>query len=87
MKSSILFSAIVMMYMFTSCSKDEMQAPSIYDKSTRNICNIVNLAAVPTPLAKSARDTTSGNPISIGFTVSAQVIKVGNAEHKNEWPK
>ena len=29
----------------------------------------------------------SGNqPMLIDFTVSAQVIKIGNAEHKNDWP-
>jgi hypothetical protein len=29
----------------------------------------------------------SGNqPMLIDFTVSAQTIKIGNAEHKNDWP-
>jgi len=26
-------------------------------------------------------------PMQISFTISAEKIKIGNAEHKNEWPK
>ena len=26
-------------------------------------------------------------PMHISFTISAEKIKIGNAEHKNEWPK
>ena len=32
-------------------------------------------------------DITGAQPMLIDFTISAEKIKVGNAEHKNEWPK
>ena len=31
-------------------------------------------------------DITGNQPMQIDFTVSAQTIKIGNAEHKNDWP-
>ena len=31
-------------------------------------------------------DVKGSKPMQIDFTVSAQTIKVGSAEHKNEWP-
>ncbi|MBS1549764.1 MAG: type VI secretion system needle protein Hcp [Bacteroidetes bacterium] len=31
-------------------------------------------------------DTIDSQPMMINFTVSAQTIKVGGAEHKNDWP-
>ena len=31
-------------------------------------------------------DIKGSKPMQIDFTVSAQTIKIGNAEHKNEWP-
>jgi hypothetical protein len=31
-------------------------------------------------------DITGEVPMQISFTVSAQTIKIGNAEHKNDWP-
>lgn len=34
-----------------------------------------------------ALDSTGGNPMSINFTISARELKVGNADHANEWPK
>lgn len=87
MKRSILSSAIVIICMFASCSKDEMQTPAIHYKNTRDVSKIVNPTEAPTPVAKSSRDTTPGNAMLTGFTISAEVIKLGNAEHKNEWPK
>ena len=32
-------------------------------------------------------DTRGENPMLVSFTISAQTIKIGSAEHKNEWPK
>ena len=32
-------------------------------------------------------DITGAQPMLIHFTVSAQEIKIGNADHKNDWPK
>ncbi|MBK7433768.1 MAG: type VI secretion system needle protein Hcp [Chitinophagaceae bacterium] len=31
-------------------------------------------------------DTVDSQPMIITFTVSAQTIKIGGAEHKNDWP-
>ena len=31
-------------------------------------------------------DVVGANPMSIAFTVSARKLKVGNAEHENDWP-
>lgn len=31
-------------------------------------------------------DVTGTNPMTITFTVSARKLKVGNAEHENDWP-
>jgi len=31
-------------------------------------------------------DTVNSQPMIINFTVSAQTIKIGGAEHKNDWP-
>ncbi len=31
-------------------------------------------------------DVKGSKPMQIDFTISAQTIKIGNAEHKNEWP-
>ena len=31
-------------------------------------------------------DVKGNKPMQIEFTISAQKIKIGNAEHKNEWP-
>ena|SRR5688572_16066116 len=31
-------------------------------------------------------DTIGSQPMLINFTVSAQTIKIGSAEHKNDWP-
>ena len=31
-------------------------------------------------------DTTGKQPMLISFTISAQTIKIGSAEHKNDWP-
>ncbi len=31
-------------------------------------------------------DTTGGNPMVIAFTISAMKIKIGGAEHVNDWP-
>jgi hypothetical protein len=31
-------------------------------------------------------DVKGSKPMQIDFTISAQKIKIGNAEHKNEWP-
>ncbi|TDH26435.1 type VI secretion system needle protein Hcp [Segetibacter sp. 3557_3] len=31
-------------------------------------------------------DIIGSQPMLINFTVSAQKIKIGNAEHKNDWP-
>ena len=31
-------------------------------------------------------DVTGSKPMQIDFTISAQTIKIGGAEHKNEWP-
>ena len=31
-------------------------------------------------------DGKGKKPLQIEFTISAQKIKIGNAEHKNEWP-
>jgi hypothetical protein len=73
--------------MFTSCSKDEMQAPAIHYKNTRDLSNIVNPTEAPTPVTMSSRDTTPGSRFLTEFTISAEKIKIGNAEHKNEWPK
>ncbi len=36
---------------------------------------------------KEGIDITGTAPMQIDFTVSAETIKIGNAEHKNEWPK
>jgi hypothetical protein len=33
-----------------------------------------------------AYDAVGSNPMLISFTVSAQTIKIGSAEHKNDWP-
>ena len=32
-------------------------------------------------------DTNGANPMVIKFTISAESIKLGNAEHENRWPK
>ena len=32
-------------------------------------------------------DITGAQPMMISFTISAQEIKIGNADHKNDWPK
>jgi hypothetical protein len=32
-------------------------------------------------------DITGDEPMLIHFTVSAQEVKIGNADHKNDWPK
>ncbi len=32
-------------------------------------------------------DTVGAQSMMIDFTVSAQKIKIGNAEHENDWPK
>jgi hypothetical protein len=32
-------------------------------------------------------DTNGVNPMIIKFTISAESIKLGNAEHENRWPK
>lgn len=29
----------------------------------------------------------NANPMTISFTISAQKLKIGNAEHANDWPK
>jgi hypothetical protein len=31
-------------------------------------------------------DVVGSNPMTINFTVSARVLKIGNAEHENDWP-
>ena len=31
-------------------------------------------------------DVIGSNPMSISFTISARKLKVGNAEHENDWP-
>lgn len=31
-------------------------------------------------------DVKGSQPMQIAFTISAEKIKIGNAEHKNEWP-
>lgn len=31
-------------------------------------------------------DTVNSQPMIINFTVSAQTLKIGGAEHKNDWP-
>ena len=31
--------------------------------------------------------TLDSKPMLISFTVSAQTLKIGSAEHKNDWPK
>ena len=31
-------------------------------------------------------DVVGSNPMLLSFTVSAQTIKIGSAEHKNDWP-
>ena len=35
---------------------------------------------------KESIDVKGSQPMQIDFTISAQKIKIGNAEHKNEWP-
>ena len=32
-------------------------------------------------------DHQGNHPMVVDFTISAETIKIGNAEHKNEWPK
>lgn len=32
-------------------------------------------------------DVKGAKPMQIDFTITAEKIKIGNAEHKNEWPK
>jgi hypothetical protein len=32
-------------------------------------------------------DVTGETPMTIKFTISAETIKLGNAEHENRWPK
>ena len=32
-------------------------------------------------------DVKGSQPMMIDFVISAEKIKIGNAEHKNEWPK
>jgi hypothetical protein len=32
-------------------------------------------------------DITGTTPMIVDFTVSAEKIKIGNAEHKNDWPQ
>lgn len=34
-----------------------------------------------------AIDAVGGSPMHISFTVSARELKIGNADHQNEWPK
>jgi hypothetical protein len=36
---------------------------------------------------KEGIDVKGSVPMQIDFTISAQTIKIGNAEHKNEWPQ
>ena len=31
-------------------------------------------------------DVKGAKPMQMDFTISAEKIKIGNAEHKNEWP-
>jgi hypothetical protein len=31
-------------------------------------------------------DVKGSKPMQMDFTISAEKIKIGNAEHKNEWP-
>jgi hypothetical protein len=31
-------------------------------------------------------DVVGSNPMCINFTVSARKLKIGNAEHENDWP-
>lgn len=33
-----------------------------------------------------ALDSVGSNPMTINFVISARTLKIGNAEHKNEWP-
>ena len=33
-----------------------------------------------------ALDSVGSNPMTINFVISARKLKVGNAEHQNEWP-
>jgi hypothetical protein len=33
-----------------------------------------------------ALDAIGANPMTISFVISARTLKVGNAQHKNEWP-
>lgn len=35
---------------------------------------------------KEGIDVKGAKPMQIDFTISAQKIKIGNAEHQNEWP-
>ena len=35
---------------------------------------------------KEGIDVKGAQPMQIDFTISAQKIKIGNAEHQNEWP-
>ena len=35
---------------------------------------------------KEGIDVKGSKPMQIDFTISAQTIKIGGAEHKNEWP-
>ncbi len=32
-------------------------------------------------------DATGENPMTVKFTISAETIKLGNADHDNRWPK
>lgn len=36
---------------------------------------------------QEAINTSGENPMTIKFTISAETIKLGNAEHENRWPK
>lgn len=33
-----------------------------------------------------ALDSVGSNPMTINFVISARKLKIGNAEHQNEWP-
>jgi hypothetical protein len=88
MKNSILVSAIALVGILASCSKDDIQVPATYSKPTTEAVYALK-PVVALSLVGRSSDTSknSGVVINEGFTVSAQVIKIGNAEHKNEWPK
>jgi hypothetical protein len=34
-----------------------------------------------------ALDSVGSNPMTINFVLSARSLKIGNAQHQNEWPK